>query len=349
MVREAIAQAVAESADVRVLDAVIRVASNPDEYGMVRTFAIQALRAFDDNRAFTALVDVLRDDEDAGARRLAANTLGQTCKQAAVAPLIRALGDRDSRVRTGAVKALGDIGDSEATEHVMRVLISRAEESAVRMMAGLALGDLGDDSARENLRRVCTDTNEPTPVRGGAAIGWSRLRDEEALAPLLEMLTDPDHALRRFAATALGWLGDARAVGPLIEALQGDGQSEVRKQAVVALDKIGDPGAVEALLDAIYDDHPTVRWYAVRALPQFNDARAIEPLIDALRQGNEDISAAAIAALAEVGDESAISTLEWAGENYVASYPEEYSFGEAAAEAIARIRERLRAVDRAQG
>ena len=53
--------------------------------------------------------------------------------------------------------------------------------------------------------------------------------------------------------------------------------------------------------------------------------------------------------LAEVGDESAISTLEWAGENYVASYPEEYSFGEAAAEAIARIRERLRAVDRAQG
>jgi HEAT repeat protein len=217
------------------------------------------------------------------------------------------------------------------------------------MMAGLALGDLSDDNARESLRRVCTDTNEPTPVRGGAAIGWARLHDEEALEPLLEMLADPDHALRRFAATALGWLGDARAIGPLIEALQGDGQSEVRKQAVVALDKIGDPGAVEALLDAVYDDHPTVRWYAVRALPQFNDTRAIEPLIDALRQGNEDISAAAIAALAEVGDESAISTLEWAGENYVASYPEEYSFGEAAADAIARIRERLRAAERAQG
>jgi HEAT repeat protein len=340
--RQSIAQALGESGDARVLDAVIHVALNPYDNDMVRTFAIKTLRAFKDRRALTALVDVLRDVEDPAARRLAANTLGQTGSRAAVAPLVRALADRDSGVRGDAAKALGDIGDAEAVESLVEILNDRQEENAVRMLAGLSLGNLGDASVAQSLGRVCVDPSEAAQLRGGAAIGWAKLNDEAAFDPILHMLADPDKTLRRFVAIALGWLGDARAVEPLIRALQADESSEVRKQAAWALDRVGDTRAVEPLIAALADEEPGVRWDVVQVLAQFKDVRSIEPLIGALEQNDGYVRTALIAALGEVGDERAIPALEWAGGNSRARYPDEYSFKIATDDAIARIRERLR-------
>jgi HEAT repeat protein len=327
---------------VRVLDAVIRVAGNPDEPDLVRTFAIQSLGGFDDPRALRALVDVLRDDEDPGARRLAASTLGQKGGREAVGPLIRAVSDRDSRVRTGVVRALGDIGDAGAVEPVMGVLNNRAEDSAVRMVAGLALGDLGDARAVESLRRVCMDVDEAAPVRGGAAIGWAKLQDEAALEPLLDLSADEEPTLRKLAVAALGWLGDERAVEPLIQTLESDEHADIRYYAANALDKIGDERAVEPLITALADEGLFVRRAAVLALRRFRDARSVEPLVEFLRRGDEEeaLVAEVVLTLGAVGDERAIPALEWAGEYYAARSSPGFRFREAAADAIRRIRRR---------
>jgi len=67
------------------------------------------------------------------------------------------------------------------------------------------------------------------------------------------------------AARALGDMGDAAAVGPLVEALD-DGNDEVRQAAAKALGDIGDGRAVGPLTQALSDRYRGVRECASYAL-----------------------------------------------------------------------------------
>jgi hypothetical protein len=67
------------------------------------------------------------------------------------------------------------------------------------------------------------------------------------------------------AAHALGDMRDAKAVGPLIEALD-DGSDDVRRAAAKALGDIGDGRAVEPLTRALDDRYRGVRECASYAL-----------------------------------------------------------------------------------
>ena len=125
--------------------------------------------------------------------------------RSAAGELIRALRDRDWRVRCAAVQALGDLGDPRGVEPLIAAL--KDESRLVRYTAAWALGELGD-------------------ARG--------------VEPLIAALNDGDWALRYCAARALGKLGDARAVGPLKELLS-DENEDVRKAATGALEKLRGP------------------------------------------------------------------------------------------------------------
>jgi HEAT repeat protein len=341
--RSSIAGAFEKLAHPATLDALIQVARDRNDDSIVRTFAVQSLRAFGDSRAIATLLDLLHDTEDNSARSFAANILGQMGNPSVIADLIHALADPEISVRKSVVATLGNLQDARAIQPLIQTLASKDENSSVRARAALSLGDLrdfGGTKAATILRTMCENTAESTQVRGCAAIGWARLKDEAALNPLLNMLSDSDPELRRLTAIALGWLADARAVDHLIQSLQDDNDAGVRSGAVFALDKIGDSRAFESLLAALNDESPAVRWNVVEALSSFDDKRRVDVLVEALKQNEEHIRVAAISALAEVGDTRAIETLKWAGDNYTAEYPDEYSFKEATENAIARIRER---------
>src|SRR5205809_324323 len=79
------------------------------------------------------------------------------------------------------------------------------------------------------------------------------------------------------AAWALRWVGDGRAVAPLIIALR-DRDPNVRYQACHALAAIGDVSVVP-LIAALGDPDPNVRTEAAAALGFIGDARAVAPLI----------------------------------------------------------------------
>jgi len=90
-------------------------------------------------------------------------------------------------------------------------------------------------------------------LRWQAAEALGRLGDARALAPLIEALQDKNNSLRGNAAEALGEIGDSRAVPCLIEAL-GDKDDYPVRCAVEALGKLGDETAVEHLVPFLKHD-----------------------------------------------------------------------------------------------
>ena len=109
-----------------------------------------------------------------------------------------------------------------------------------------------------------------------------------------------DASVRRAAAEALGKLKDARAVVPLIAALE-DESTAVRREAAEALGKSGDARAVEPLIVALRDKVTDVRLNAAEALGELKDARAVEPLIAALEDSDNNVCKAAEGALVKIG------------------------------------------------
>jgi HEAT repeat protein len=104
-----------------------------------------------------------------------------------------------------------------------------------------------------------------------------------ALEPLIEALKQSRYPV----AEALGEMGDARAVDPLIEALE-DGQ--VQTKAAKALGKIGDPHAVEPLISVLKSHNSYLVQSAVEALGDIGDTRAKESLSAIKTVGDYELS-----------------------------------------------------------
>jgi len=167
----------------------------------------------------------------------------------AVEPLIAALKDKDSEVRSGAAWLLG-VG-------------ARLDPSAVEPLI-TALKDL-DPSVRWSAAR---------------SLGWAA--GPRAVGPLIAALKDKDTKVRSEAAEALRGRTDPRTVEALIAALD-DADPEVGKDAVSVLGGIKDPHVVESLIVRLKDKGSSVPWAAVLLWYQITDhrARAAEPLIAA--------------------------------------------------------------------
>jgi hypothetical protein len=99
---------------------------------------------------------------------------------------------------------------------------------------------------------------------------------EVPIEHLISALKDENPDLRWRAATVLGDIGDAKAVEPLVKALE-DNYEPARFAAEEALARIGDK-AVEPLIDALKNAHPFVRGGAAKVLGTIASAKAIGPL-----------------------------------------------------------------------
>jgi HEAT repeat protein len=125
--------------------------------------------------------------------------------------------------------------------------------------------------------------------------------DLQEIEALIGALTHQFEHERRAAAEALA--NDARAVEPLIKALEKRGNSShIRCGAAWALGRLGDLRAVEPLIKALAaDDYEDVSWNAANSLGILADGRAVEPLFKGLRDGRRSVRQAAANALANFG------------------------------------------------
>jgi HEAT repeat protein len=136
--------------------------------------------------------------------------------------------------------------------------------------------------------------------------------------------------VRSSSAWTLGWLGDKRAVEPLVAALGDAGVVGnpwvARVQAAVALGRLGDKRAIEPLIDvlkrmaknkdsAVLGQMPGQAQSLRRSVVKMLDALvkigppAVEPLIGVLKDENACMRSFAAEGLGELGDKRAVEPL----------------------------------------
>lgn len=148
------------------------------------------------------------------------------------------------------------------------------------------------DSSWETNSLISALNHKNVLVRSHAASSFISKKDKRAVEPLINALSDCTVPSRvvfyhgtsgipvkvcKNAAIALGYIGDKRAVGPLITALQ-SGDVELRCAAATSLGLLKDKRAVEPLVKALKDYDSDVQQYAAEALGKLGDKRAIKPL-----------------------------------------------------------------------
>ena len=141
-----------------------------------------------------------------------------------------------------------------------------------------------------------------------------KIGDARALGALVDALSDKDKDTRQAAARALEQTGTP-AIAPLSTALQ-DGPAVVRTQATGALGRIGlstgDGRAVEPLFSALDDVDVYVRYSAVEALetvlPMVGAGRVVEVLSVALEDREPLLRQAAVELLGKT-NRSAVQPL----------------------------------------
>lgn len=222
----------------------------------------------------------------------------------AVEPLIRALRDRDPKVRGGAAYALA-------------LLSEQAKPAVPALVAALAAADPADDPAppseRRNFRGKLAPSGYYATLR---AIG------APAVPALLERLDSPDHQSKILALTALGFLNDnAKAAVPRLVALLNDW--DMRLDVASALGGIGPAAqaAIPTLVESLKDPDPAFRARAAETLGRIGwsllssdtvAGGAVAPLTAALKDTDPGVRIAAARALSDIGRKSSSAIPELA-------------------------------------
>jgi HEAT repeat protein len=155
---------------------------------------------------------------------------------------LRALRDRDVRVRRQAACALGHFGDNRAVEPLVAALRDPGME--VAWCALRSLGALRDQRALAAIITVLR-TSSDIYCRQAAADALGQFDGPEPSRALLDALKDPSPFVRRDVARALGRIGDSLAVPALRQVAEQDaeptnrsGSTGVRDAAMHALRQI---------------------------------------------------------------------------------------------------------------
>jgi HEAT repeat protein len=285
-------------------------------------------------------------DADKDVRDIAAKALGKIGDARSVEPLCRALGDADQDVRRHVAEALEKIGDARAVEPLCRAL---GDPNGLNARSGgawpethsvaEALGKIGDTRAVEPLCRALGvreiargNALASLLANGDANVATTVVRmGAEAVGPLCAALGDlsggyddnrKNCSSRTQAAVALGLIGDSRAVGTLVSALERD-FDEVRKEAARALVKIDN--AVAPLSKALWDENYPGRRYITEALSEIGapaaaalrkalsdtevDLDSVEGRRKALGDVRPSVREAAVKVLEKIGDANSMDLL----------------------------------------
>ena len=293
--------------------------------------AIKTLGKYDDPRAVTALVNLLRFEistndyrrpqvkiaESTEVRWEATKALIAIGKKS-VQPLLSVLENTvpikgahevyRNLEREEAVWALGEIRDERAVESLFKIITNRMETKEIQTVAINALVKIGEPSIKYLIKALKSNGEEYRYVLAGTAL---TAIGSPSVEPLINVLDDPDFRLK--AIDILGMIGGSRTTESLILVLAKhpkgekklDGLYQFRERYVDedihyavrrALQNIGEP-ALSVLIDSLESKNEMIRLGSARALGLLGDPRSVEPLIIATRDDNEKVRWAALGSL----------------------------------------------------
>ena len=245
----------------------------------------------------------------------------------AVEPLIGALADPDERMREAAARALGQMGEASAVEHLITVLEGQRGDLAlygdlahVTRPLGQICARLGDANLTARavvfLRAVFENERAGPSQRAVALQELARLGQAPVAAQLYPILDNKREArdLRLAAIEALTGPGIEQAPNTLIAILEDRAENlSLRQAAAVTLAKSSE-GEGLSLLIAILEDRAEghfLREAVLMALAERREREAISPLIALLKDDSEIhlMRCAAAEALGKSGDVKAMTAL----------------------------------------
>lgn len=126
--------------------------------------------------------------------------------------------------------------DPQAVKQLLSELRDINKEK--RRTAVMKLGMVGGDEAVRALIMTVNNKYEDLIVRGRAALMLGKLGDARAVVPLIQALDAPGYQTPLYAAQSLGLLGDPRAIGPLLGMLSSS-NTKCRDAARESLRRLG--------------------------------------------------------------------------------------------------------------
>ena len=264
----------------------------------VRLIALQSVRAVTNNN-IDALLKATRDTS-APARRAAVKILGEANDPRALATLVQAVNDEDAEVRSLALHTVSNMAEIGDLVPLINALSSR--DTALRKMAMDTLSGIEAD-------RVVTPLMESLQEDpyGDVARTLGRVGDARAVEPLLNTLQGATYVSRQAAIEALGMLNDKRALPAFLNALNDD-TAGVREAAIKALDKLAAPEAIGRLVEALSDSAPAVREGAALALEHMGPL-VLQAMLPSLESPDWRVRLNAVQILGRIGDVRAVEIL----------------------------------------
>lgn len=252
------------------------------------------------------LLAPLAQDADTNVATAAIAALGRTRETGAARLLLKRIEAGDDWLRFAAVGALGELGDSSAIGKLEKLL----EEQLMQEAVSASLVEVGTLEAAKALARHLRAKNgalrpavlealvslwseeRAAPlamieaVREASRSAFREMADGTTYSDLMRLMTTGGHGRAQVCLAALGWLGDARAVPVIAQALNDPSLIKTARQALAAL--AAEPEALSAMLHtaAIPANelalalngalHPTAIQATARLLAEASDAETFE-------------------------------------------------------------------------
>jgi len=255
-VRSSAALSVSKLSDVRAVDGLKRLLSDP--YEDVQEAAVSALANLSWGVKPEDILNLLKD-KNASVRRNAALLLGKTKAGGAVEDLGFALKDEDVKVRKAVIQALSAIGTDEAVRYLSHALTD--ENADVRISSILSLGVSGGPGVLDSLAILSSDPDNSVRVAAAKSLGL--LRQERAVETLIGLLDDVNGFVVATAIESLAAVGGEDAKRAITSMLSSEDE-EIRRTAITALAVFTD--TEERIIPFLGDRDWATRAAAARAL-----------------------------------------------------------------------------------
>ncbi len=282
----------------------------------VRRAVMEHLPFFEHRGIVPALAHALEFDTPP-VRAAAAVAFARIDEADALAPLLRALDDRDPWVRYFAVRSIGAFQNPAVSDPV-RNLVERDPAGQVRIAAIDVLGRLNAAEAVTILQPLTAAADADIARAAIRALGHTKL---ETATPLLESLLRSAETWRRLeAVAALGGRGGAAAASTLQWVAAAETDQDVANAAISALVLLGSRedadavAATNALISLMAE--PTRREALIAALSGL-PSRRIDDIARGLRHLSPDVRRTTIAVLSRMKHPEATRWIESALEDPV--------------------------------
>ena len=267
--------------------------------------SMQALKVLCERAPLDPLISAL-SDKDSFVRSNVIQILGDLGERAPIDSLISALQDNDYFVRVAAVEAFGKIKSPSA----LAALVTQwdQDKDTVGREVIEALGNFGLDAPVDVVLEALHDKDGS--IRKAAVEALGRLKERVPADSILTMLHDQDQEPRKTAIEALGSLGVGVPIDQLVALLQ-DTESDVRLTTIQALGKLGERTPID-VLTAIWNDNKEDEDVRRAALDALGERAPIDALFSALQDKHFFVRSAAIEALGKMGARAPIDVLKMA-------------------------------------